>query len=70
MQEELSLLRARVAVLESQLDLIQAERTHLNALLVECGFPNGIQTLMGTVEEVLEAGGIDAFGEGNLTSSD
>ena len=62
-------LRAEVAMLGSQLDLLLAERVHLNALLVDCGFSNGIATLIGTVEEVLEAGGVDAFGEGNFRAS-
>ena len=70
MKEETLLLRSKIAALESQLDLIQAERTHLHALLIECGFTNGIHTLIGTVEEVLDSGGIDAFGEGNLASPD
>lgn len=70
MEQETLLLRSKVAMLESQLDLIQAERTHLHAMLIECGFSNGIHTLIGTVEEVLDAGGIDAYGEGNLASPD
>jgi hypothetical protein len=68
--EEVLRLRAEVAKLGSQLDLLQAEREHLNELLIECGFPNGITTLIGTVKEVLEEGGVDAFGEGNFASPD
>ena len=59
--EEIIQLRSNVAFLESKLDLLLSEREHLNALLIECGFPQGIETLMSTVQEVLQAGGIDAI---------
>ena len=47
-------LKARVARLESRLDLVESELTHLNALLQECGFPQGIQTLKATITDLLE----------------
>lgn len=46
-------LRARVAALESQVDLLEAELMHLNEMLVRCGFCDGIKTLKDTVEEYL-----------------
>ena len=45
-------LRTRVATLESQVDLLEAELTYLNGLLVEVGFPEGIETLKATAEEL------------------
>ena len=71
MEEELKSLRSKVAVLESQLDMMLAERGHLNMMLIRCGFLEGIPTLMQTVEEVLDSGEIDAFDGGNsIASSD
>ena len=49
-------LRTRVATLESQVDLLEAELTYLNGLLVEVGFPEGIETLKATAEELLAEG--------------
>ena len=46
-------LKAQVASLESQVDLLEAELVHLNEMLVACGFPEGIQTLKATMQEVL-----------------
>ncbi len=46
-------LRARVAGLESQVDLLEAELMHLQQMLVRCGFSDGIKTLKETVEEYL-----------------
>jgi hypothetical protein len=59
--EEIIQLRSKVASLESKLDFLLAEREHLNSLLLECGFSQGIETLMSTAQEVLQAGGIDAI---------
>jgi uncharacterized coiled-coil protein SlyX len=47
------LLETRIAFLESHVDLLETELTHLNELLVNCGFPEGIKTLKSTVEELL-----------------
>jgi hypothetical protein len=46
-------LRARVAALETQVDMLESELTHLHEMLVRCGFSNGIETLKETVEEYL-----------------
>ncbi len=71
MEEDLKSLRTRVAVLESQLDMMLAEREHLNTMLVTCGFMEGIPTLMKTVEEALSSGDIEAFdGGSSIASSD
>lgn len=48
--------RSKVAVLESQLDVLLTERAHLDSLLKECGFAEGIPTLMKTIEELVESG--------------
>ena len=53
MDNNLNELKARVAGLESQVDLLEAELTHLNTMLVRCGFSDGITTLKETVEEIL-----------------
>ncbi|MDN3509506.1 MAG: hypothetical protein P0S93_05815 [Candidatus Neptunochlamydia sp.] len=58
-------LKARVAKLESQVDLLEAELTYLNGLLIEVGFPEGIKTLKATAEELL-AEGIPSFHEKHL----
>jgi hypothetical protein len=47
------LLQTRVALLESQVDLLETELTTLNDLLISCGFVEGIKTLKATVEELL-----------------
>ena len=71
MEEDAKFLRMRVAVLESQLDMMLAEREHLNNMLVTCGFMEGIPTLMKTVEEVLNSGELQGFdGENYIASSD
>ncbi len=49
-------LRTRVATLESQVDLLESELTYLNSLLIEVGFPEGIETLKATAEELLTEG--------------
>ncbi len=69
--EEIICLRSKVAVLESQLDMLLTERSYLDKMLVKCGFLEGIPTLMKTVKEVLESGALDAFGgENSIASSD
>ena len=47
------LLQTRIALLESQVDLLETELTTLNDLLISCGFMEGIKTLKATVEELL-----------------
>lgn len=46
-------LRASIAALESKVDMLESELEYLNAMLVRCGFPEGIVTLKMTVEELL-----------------
>jgi hypothetical protein len=46
-------LKARIACLESKVDMLEAELTYLNEILIRCGFTNGITTLKATVEEIL-----------------
>lgn len=50
----------KIASLESKVDYLEAELSYLNKILVECGFPQGIQSLKSTVEEVLSEG-LDQF---------
>ncbi|NGX38264.1 MAG: hypothetical protein K1000chlam2_01436 [Chlamydiae bacterium] len=47
-------LQRRVAWLESRLDQVESELNHLNKLLLDCGFPEGVRTLQETIEELLE----------------
>ena len=44
---------ARVAFLESKIDMLESELTYLNDILVKCGFTNGITTLKSTLEDLL-----------------
>ena len=44
-------LRAKVAGLESQVDLLETEITTLNDLLCNCGFSNGVESLKKALEE-------------------
>lgn len=46
-------LLSKIAALETKNDLLEAELTYLNEMLVRCGFPEGIKTLKETVEELL-----------------
>jgi hypothetical protein len=46
-------LKARIANLESTVDMLEAELIYLNEILVRCGFSEGITTLKATVEEIL-----------------
>lgn len=46
-------LKTKIAILESQVDLQEAELVHLHEMLIRCGFPEGITTLKATVEEYL-----------------
>ena len=50
-------LQRRVAWLESRLDQTESELIHLNQLLKNCGFPEGIYTLKATIEELLNDAG-------------
>lgn len=42
-----------IASLESKVDMLEAELSYLNLILTHCGFPEGINTLKSTVEELL-----------------
>lgn len=46
-------LQARVATLETQVDMLETELSFLDEMLIRCGFPKGIHTLKDTVEELL-----------------
>jgi len=46
-------LQATVAFLESKVDMLESELSYLDAILIRCGFPHGINTLKETVEELL-----------------
>ena len=48
-------LNSKIAVLETQVDLLESELCYLDRLLVKCGFPEGVQTLKRTVEELLSS---------------
>jgi len=39
--------------LESKVDQLEAELGYLNQMLIQCGFPNGIQTLKESMSEYL-----------------
>ena len=49
-------LKAKVASLESRIDLLESELMHLNEMLIRCGFSEGIKTLKETIEELLTEG--------------
>jgi hypothetical protein len=53
MDKTLHQLKARVASLESNVDMLESELMYLNDMLMRCGFPQGIQTLKETVQELL-----------------
>jgi hypothetical protein len=61
---------SRIAVLESQLDLLLTERSHLNRLLLECGFLEGIPTLMKTIEDLMKSGELDSSSGDWIVSCD
>lgn len=46
-------MKSQIAALESKVDLLESEITHLDDILRKCGFPKGISTLKATVEELL-----------------
>lgn len=54
MDNTLHQLKARVASLESNIDMLESELMYLNDMLVRCGFPEGVATLKDTVQELLE----------------
>ncbi len=46
-------LRRKIAYLESKLDLVETQFSHLNDLLLKCGFPEGILSLEKTIQDML-----------------
>lgn len=46
-------LRKKVAYLESRSDMLETELGQLNTMLVDCGFPEGVETLKATIEDLL-----------------
>jgi hypothetical protein len=53
MDNTLRELKAKVASLESKVDMLESELMYLNDMLTRCGFPEGIKTLKETVQELL-----------------
>ncbi len=53
MDNTLRQLHGRVASLESKIDMLESELMYLNDMLIRCGFPEGIETLKETVNELL-----------------
>jgi hypothetical protein len=45
--------RSYTAKLESKIDMLETELSYLDEMLVQCGFPRGIETLKGTVNDLL-----------------
>jgi len=53
MDSNTSHLFAKIASLESKIDMLEAELSYLNEILIRCGFSEGITTLKATVEDML-----------------
>lgn len=51
--KETEALKAQNAALESKIDMLETELSYLHDILTQCGFPEGIQSLKASVEEVL-----------------
>ena len=49
-------LQSKVAQLESTVDVMETELSYLNEILLKCGFPQGINSLKQTIEELLSEG--------------
>lgn len=47
---------AQIAALESQVDHLESELSYVHELLVRFGFPEGVQSLKMSLEEILTAG--------------
>lgn len=54
-------LRAELALLQSKVDYLETDMCCLHDMLTRCGFPEGVKTLKETVQEILEAGGVDSI---------
>lgn len=46
-------LNKKIAALESLVDFLKTELSHLNQILVDFGFTDGIVTLKAAIEEML-----------------
>lgn len=46
-------LLAKIAGLETKIDMLESELSYMHEILIRCGFPEGIETLKATVEELL-----------------
>lgn len=44
----------KIATLESVVDYLKTELSHLNQILVDCGFTEGITTLKQAAEDLLK----------------
>jgi hypothetical protein len=58
--------RKGLARLESKLDILEAEISHLDAILRKSGFPHGIATLTNTVEEILRESASAGFDDDGM----
>ena len=47
-------LQAKIAQLESRVDFLESEFTHLNDMLIRFGFDEGIKTLANALHEAIE----------------
>ena len=43
-----------MASMETKIDMLEAEISYLDQLLIECGFPNGIATLKEAAKELIK----------------
>jgi|JI9StandDraft_1071089.scaffolds.fasta_scaffold32280_2 hypothetical protein len=46
-------LRSKMALLESQLDLMESEKSYLDKVLKDLGFPEGMDSLKATMEDLI-----------------
>ncbi|PIS00307.1 MAG: hypothetical protein COT84_08140 [Chlamydiae bacterium CG10_big_fil_rev_8_21_14_0_10_35_9] len=46
--------KLNLAQLETKLDFLETEFSHLHELLIKIGFPNGIDTLKETAQSMLD----------------
>ena len=61
-------LQGKIASLETQVDMLEAELNYLNQILIKCGFPEGITSLKVTVLQVLQENTNDANSQKNPNS--
>jgi hypothetical protein len=53
-EKEFEEMQGKVASMESKLDQLESELVYVNHLLLEVGFPDGVQGLKEALEEVLK----------------